>query len=101
MPHAMTEGEWIIICVPGDITHSSQPAAMTEAADAARPSTTAVTVALWARSMLRIETPSNTSPPGELMRSTICSTDFGSASSTALTSFAETPQNPPHESIGP
>lgn len=88
LPQTIDEGEWIIICDPGDMTVSSHPAAITDADEAARPSTTAVTLALWARSMLRIVIASVTSPPGLLIRKMMCDTVEGSASSTVLMSSA-------------
>jgi hypothetical protein len=100
LPIAKAEASWIISCVPGDITRSSAAATMKDAADAARPSTTAVTLALWARSMFRIARPSHTSPPGELIRSRISLTSPTSSSAVA-TSLAEIPKKPPQESIGP
>ena len=100
-PHADDHGSWIIIVVPGDITVSSHPVAMKLAAEAAMPSTTAVTRAGWARSRLRIARPSKQEPPGELIRTVTSVTDASRASSASATSRAETPQKPPQESMGP
>jgi hypothetical protein len=80
------------------MTTRSAPTAMKLAAEAAIPSTTAVTEAGCRRSALRIATPSYTSPPGELTCRVISETPDSSARA-ALNSRAETPQSPPHESI--
>ena len=83
------------------MTRSSPEQAMTEAAEAARPSTKVTIRAWWARSMLVMARPSQTSPPTELIRTWISVTSSGRLSSASETSRADTPQNPPHESIGP
>ena len=91
-PIAIFQASWTISCAPTPITHSSAVAAITEAAEAAMPSTTATTLAGWRRSWLTIAIASHTSPPGELMCSRISVVSSGSSASATANSFADTPQ---------
>ena len=99
-PMAIPHASWIISCELGAMTSSSMDAAIKLAADAAIPSTMAVTRAECRRSRFVIAIPSHTSPPGELMCRRIEWIDSGSASRTIATSFAETPHSPPQLSTG-
>jgi hypothetical protein len=83
----------------GIITTSSHATAMKLAAEAAMPSTVAVTLALWLRRVLRMARPSQTEPPPELMRRSIFGDGSSIASRAWANSSAETPQYPPIESM--
>jgi hypothetical protein len=65
LPTVMPNASWIIIIAPGCITRSWPDWAITEAIDAARPSTVTVTGPLWERIAFPIAMPSKTSPPPE------------------------------------
>jgi hypothetical protein len=90
LPRAIDQGSWIISMEPTLMITSSPAMAITDAAEAAMPSTRTVTFALWARSTLAMATPSLATPPGELRWSTSSSTSRPATSFTK--SAAVTPK---------
>jgi hypothetical protein len=68
LPRHTPDASWIISIELGAISTRSPAIAMTEAMDAATLSTWMVTFAGWERSALAMAMPSNTDPPGELIR---------------------------------
>ncbi|MCY1299624.1 hypothetical protein D9M70_491600 [compost metagenome] len=67
LPAAQVQQLWIIRKALVATWRSSPARKITEAAEAARPSTLVVTFLLCSRRRLRMAMPSNMSPPGELM----------------------------------